>query len=127
MSTNVIFRAVVSPAKALIPAIRPLLSSALQNILHTVSRVFPHAEQGLKRKREHGKVLPRPPVLLRLTLFWLCCMFELVCKFPDLACGMSDDDLMLSDDEDSEICSSVLNPHSKVKTPAANGLLNLNR
>uniref|UniRef100_A0A8D3A301 ATPase family AAA domain-containing protein 2 n=1 Tax=Scophthalmus maximus TaxID=52904 RepID=A0A8D3A301_SCOMX len=44
-------RAVVSPAKALIPAIRPLLSAALQNILHMVSRVFPHAEQGLKRKR----------------------------------------------------------------------------
>ncbi|KAG7229369.1 hypothetical protein INR49_012886 [Caranx melampygus] len=93
-----IHRAVVSPAKALIPAIRPLLSSALQNILHTVGRVFPHAEQGLKRKREH-----------------------------DLACGVSEDELMLSDDEDSEICSNVLNPHSKVKTPAANGLLNLNR
>uniref|UniRef100_A0A4W6E9R9 ATPase family AAA domain-containing protein 2 n=1 Tax=Lates calcarifer TaxID=8187 RepID=A0A4W6E9R9_LATCA len=50
-------RAVVSPAKALIPAIRPLLSTALQNILHTVSRVFPHAELGLKRKREQGTVL----------------------------------------------------------------------
>uniref|UniRef100_A0A8D3BKR1 ATPase family AAA domain-containing protein 2 n=1 Tax=Scophthalmus maximus TaxID=52904 RepID=A0A8D3BKR1_SCOMX len=47
-------RAVVSPAKALIPAIRPLLSAALQNILHMVSRVFPHAEQGLKRKRGQG-------------------------------------------------------------------------
>uniref|UniRef100_A0A3B4XMJ3 ATPase family AAA domain containing 2 n=1 Tax=Seriola lalandi dorsalis TaxID=1841481 RepID=A0A3B4XMJ3_SERLL len=88
-------RAVVSPAKALIPAIRPLLSSALQNILHTVSRVFPHAEQGLKRKREHGTVLL--------------------------------DDLMFSEDEDSEICSNVQTPHSKLKTPAANGLLNLNR
>ncbi|XP_019748628.1 ATPase family AAA domain-containing protein 2 isoform X2 [Hippocampus comes] len=44
-------RAVVSPAKALMPAIRPLLSAALQEILHTVSKVFPHAEQGLKRKR----------------------------------------------------------------------------
>uniref|UniRef100_A0A3P8TJN4 ATPase family AAA domain-containing protein 2 n=1 Tax=Amphiprion percula TaxID=161767 RepID=A0A3P8TJN4_AMPPE len=50
-------RAVVSPAKALIPAIRPLLSAALQNILHTVSRVFPHAEQGLKRRRQQGAVL----------------------------------------------------------------------
>uniref|UniRef100_A0A8D3A316 ATPase family AAA domain-containing protein 2 n=1 Tax=Scophthalmus maximus TaxID=52904 RepID=A0A8D3A316_SCOMX len=50
-------RAVVSPAKALIPAIRPLLSAALQNILHMVSRVFPHAEQGLKRKRGQGTVL----------------------------------------------------------------------
>uniref|UniRef100_I3JJY9 ATPase family AAA domain-containing protein 2 n=1 Tax=Oreochromis niloticus TaxID=8128 RepID=I3JJY9_ORENI len=45
-------RAVVSPAKALVPAIRPLLNAALQSILLTVSRVFPHAEMGLKRKRE---------------------------------------------------------------------------
>lgn len=56
MMLIVIFRAVVSPAKALIPAIRPLLSAALQDVLHTVSRVFPHAEQGLKRKREEGSV-----------------------------------------------------------------------
>lgn len=53
----VILRAVVSPAKALIPAVRPLLSAALQDVLHTVSRVFPHAEQGLKRKGEEGEVL----------------------------------------------------------------------
>lgn len=51
------FRAVVSPAKALVPAIRPLLNAALQSILLTVSRVFPHAEMGLKRKREQGAVL----------------------------------------------------------------------
>uniref|UniRef100_A0A7N9B1E8 ATPase family AAA domain-containing protein 2 n=1 Tax=Mastacembelus armatus TaxID=205130 RepID=A0A7N9B1E8_9TELE len=49
-------RVVVSPAKALIPAIRPLLSTALQNILDVVRRVFPHAEQGLKRKREQQGV-----------------------------------------------------------------------
>ncbi|XP_008285122.1 ATPase family AAA domain-containing protein 2 [Stegastes partitus] len=91
-------RAVVSPAKALIPAIRPLLSAALQNILHTVSRVFPHAEQGLKRKREQ-----------------------------DLPCGVSEDELMFSDEEDSEICSSRQTSHSQLKTSAANGLLNLNR
>lgn len=84
-------RAVVSPAKALIPAIRPLLSAALQNILNTVSRLFPHAEQGLKRKR----------VL-------------------DAACGLSEDDLMYSEDENSEICSSG-------QTPAVKGLLNLTR
>lgn len=47
-------RAVASPAKALIPAIRPLLSAALHNILQTLSRVFPHAELGLKRKRDYG-------------------------------------------------------------------------
>uniref|UniRef100_A0A667Y880 ATPase family AAA domain-containing protein 2 n=1 Tax=Myripristis murdjan TaxID=586833 RepID=A0A667Y880_9TELE len=58
-------RAVVSPAKALIPAIRPLLSAALQDILHIVSRLFPHAEQGLKRKRDQGGV----PLLFSLSLF----------------------------------------------------------
>uniref|UniRef100_A0A8C7YVY0 ATPase family AAA domain containing 2 n=1 Tax=Oryzias sinensis TaxID=183150 RepID=A0A8C7YVY0_9TELE len=47
-------RAVVSPAKALIPAIRPLLGATLQSILLLVRKVFPHAEQGLKRKREQG-------------------------------------------------------------------------
>ncbi|KAI3361362.1 hypothetical protein L3Q82_013546 [Scortum barcoo] len=91
-------RAVVSPAKALIPAICPLLSAALQDILHTVSRVFPHAEQGLKRKREQ-----------------------------DVALGVSDDDLMFSEDEDSEVLSNGQTSHSQLKTPTANGLLNLNR
>uniref|UniRef100_A0A4W6ECT4 ATPase family AAA domain-containing protein 2 n=1 Tax=Lates calcarifer TaxID=8187 RepID=A0A4W6ECT4_LATCA len=65
-------RAVVSPAKALIPAIRPLLSTALQNILHTVSRVFPH-------------------VCVRLCV-----------NYPDVTCGISEDDLIFSEDEDLE-------------------------
>uniref|UniRef100_A0A8C9X9X8 ATPase family AAA domain-containing protein 2 n=1 Tax=Sander lucioperca TaxID=283035 RepID=A0A8C9X9X8_SANLU len=88
-------RAVVSPAKALIPAIRPLLSATLQNILHTVSRLFPHAEQGLKRKREHN-----------------------------VACGVSEDDLMFSEEEDSEVCPNGQTSHSQL-TPAVQGLLNL--
>ncbi|XP_070690704.1 ATPase family AAA domain-containing protein 2-like [Pempheris klunzingeri] len=92
-------RAVVSPAKALIPAIRPLLNAILQNILHAVSRVFPHAEQGLKRKREQDVA----------------------------ACGVSEDDLMFSEDEDSVVLSNGQTSHSQLKTPAANGLLNLNR
>lgn len=71
-------RAVASPAKALITAIRPLLSVALQNILQTVSRLFPHAELGLKKKRDR-----------------------------DLSQGLSEDELMFSD-EDSEVCSSGL-------------------
>ncbi|KAF0045112.1 hypothetical protein F2P81_001641 [Scophthalmus maximus] len=90
-------RAVVSPAKALIPAIRPLLSAALQNILHMLSRVFPHAEQGLKRKRGQ-----------------------------DLACVVSEDDLMFSEDEDEEVCLNGQTLHSQLKTPAAKTLLNLN-
>ncbi|XP_056300292.1 ATPase family AAA domain-containing protein 2-like isoform X3 [Pseudoliparis swirei] len=44
-------RAVVSPAKALTPAVGPLLSAALQNLLHDVGRLFPHAERALRRKR----------------------------------------------------------------------------
>uniref|UniRef100_A0A673A0T3 ATPase family AAA domain-containing protein 2 n=1 Tax=Sphaeramia orbicularis TaxID=375764 RepID=A0A673A0T3_9TELE len=67
-------RAVVSPAKALIPVVRPLLSAALQDILQTVQKVFPHAEQGLKRKREPG-----PPTAY---------------------------ELMFSEDEDTDVCSS---------------------
>uniref|UniRef100_A0A8C4DIG8 ATPase family AAA domain-containing protein 2 n=1 Tax=Dicentrarchus labrax TaxID=13489 RepID=A0A8C4DIG8_DICLA len=90
-------RAVVSPAKALIPAIRPLLSAALQDILHTVRRVFPHAEQGLKRKKEQGAAL-------------LFCF----------------DDLMFSDDEESEVHSNGQTSHSQLKTPVAKGQLNLN-
>lgn len=65
------FRAVVSPAKALVPAIRPLLNVALQSILLTVSRVFPHAEMGLKRKREQGAV-PLYLVILALLLHACC-------------------------------------------------------
>ncbi|XP_076006471.1 ATPase family AAA domain-containing protein 2 [Genypterus blacodes] len=72
-------RAIVSPAKALIPAIRPLLNTALQDILHTVSRVFPHAEHGLKRKKEQ-----------------------------DVPCAVPEDDLVFSEGEDSEVCSNSL-------------------
>ncbi|XP_058503752.1 ATPase family AAA domain-containing protein 2-like isoform X2 [Solea solea] len=89
-------RAVVSPAKALIPAIHPLLSATLQNILHVVHRVFPHAEQGLKRKTGQ-----------------------------DVACVLSDDELMFSEDDVEEVNGQT--PHSHLKTPAVKGLLNLNR
>uniref|UniRef100_A0AAX7TW83 ATPase family AAA domain-containing protein 2 n=1 Tax=Astatotilapia calliptera TaxID=8154 RepID=A0AAX7TW83_ASTCA len=88
-------RAVVSPAKALVPAIRPLLNAALQSILLTVSRVFPHAEMGLKRKREQGAVLL---YLVILALLLHACY-------------------------DSEVCP--IGQTSQHKTPAANGLLNL--
>ncbi|XP_037533049.1 ATPase family AAA domain-containing protein 2 [Nematolebias whitei] len=72
-------RAVVSPAKALLPAIRPLLNSTFQNILQTVSRVFPHAELGLKRKRQH-----------------------------DVSWGGSEDELMFSEEEDAEASQTQL-------------------
>lgn len=87
-------RAVLSPAKALIPAIRPLLSAALHNVLQTVSRLFPHAELGLKKKRDQ-----------------------------ELALGLSEDDLMLSDEE-PEVCSSA---QSLGQTASEKEIFNLNR
>uniref|UniRef100_A0A8C8JXS0 ATPase family AAA domain-containing protein 2 n=1 Tax=Oncorhynchus tshawytscha TaxID=74940 RepID=A0A8C8JXS0_ONCTS len=49
-------RAVSSPAKALTPVVQPLLGAALQTVLGAVSRLFPHAEQGLKRdKRDNDE------------------------------------------------------------------------
>ncbi|XP_055083792.1 ATPase family AAA domain-containing protein 2-like [Periophthalmus magnuspinnatus] len=85
-------RAVASPAKALTPAIRPLLNAALQTILQTVNKLFPHAELGLNRKRDQ-----------------------------DLNLGLSEDDLMFSDEE-SEVCSS-----GHVQTASAKEIFNLNR
>ncbi|XP_011483397.1 ATPase family AAA domain-containing protein 2 isoform X3 [Oryzias latipes] len=91
-------RVVVSPAKALIPAIRPLLGATLQSILLLVRKVFPHAEQGLKRKRE-----------------------------PDEPCEGFEDDLMFSEDESSEVTSGKLTSQPQLKIKDANGLLNLDR
>uniref|UniRef100_A0A672SUW1 ATPase family AAA domain-containing protein 2 n=1 Tax=Sinocyclocheilus grahami TaxID=75366 RepID=A0A672SUW1_SINGR len=48
-------RAVASPAKALTPVIEPLLSSALNNTMEMLQRLFPHVEQSLKKKRDAGK------------------------------------------------------------------------
>ncbi|KAM8869662.1 ATPase family AAA domain-containing protein 2 [Spinachia spinachia] len=89
-------RAVVSPAKDLISAIRPLLSATLQDVIRTVSRLFPHAEQCLKRKREQ-----------------------------DAACGVSEDDLMFSEEE--EVCSTGEAAQSHLQIPTVKGLISLNR
>ncbi|XP_042566591.1 ATPase family AAA domain-containing protein 2 isoform X2 [Clupea harengus] len=45
-------RSMSSPAKALIPTVQPLLGSALGNILLTLQMLFPHTEQGLRRKKD---------------------------------------------------------------------------
>ncbi|KAL1259935.1 hypothetical protein QQF64_010512 [Cirrhinus molitorella] len=45
-------RAVASPAKALTPVIEPLLSSALNNAMEMLQRLFPHVEKGLKKKSD---------------------------------------------------------------------------
>ncbi|XP_041758478.2 ATPase family AAA domain-containing protein 2-like isoform X2 [Coregonus clupeaformis] len=76
-------RAVSSPAKALTPVVQPLLGAALQTVLGTVSRLFPHAEQGLKR--DNG-VLPA---------------------------GVLEDDHLYSEDEDSSVCINGLSHKAK--------------
>ncbi|XP_041867778.1 ATPase family AAA domain-containing protein 2-like isoform X2 [Melanotaenia boesemani] len=45
-------RSAATPAKPLSSVVHPLLGTALQHILEVLQRVFPHAEQGMKRKRE---------------------------------------------------------------------------
>ncbi|XP_066547443.1 ATPase family AAA domain-containing protein 2 isoform X3 [Amia ocellicauda] len=70
-------RAVSSPAKALLPIVQPLLSGALGSILQALHRVFPHAEEGLKRKRD-----------------------------TDLTANIVDDDLMYSDGEGHSVCEN---------------------
>ncbi|XP_041664268.1 ATPase family AAA domain-containing protein 2-like [Cheilinus undulatus] len=61
-----------TPAKPLSAVVQPLLSAALQDILEALQRLFPHAEQGMKRKRE-----------------------------PDLTAGVLEDGLMGGDAENS--------------------------
>ncbi|XP_027142397.1 ATPase family AAA domain-containing protein 2-like isoform X1 [Larimichthys crocea] len=67
-------RLAASPAKPLSPVVHPLLGAALRDILDALQRLFPHAEQGMKRKRE-----------------------------PDLTSGVLDDGLMSGGDEISSI------------------------
>ncbi|XP_023144659.2 ATPase family AAA domain-containing protein 2-like isoform X1 [Amphiprion ocellaris] len=65
-------RSGASPAKPLSPVVHPLLGAALRDILEALQRLFPHAEQGMKRKRE-----------------------------PNLTSGILDDGLMSDGDEGS--------------------------
>ncbi|XP_029299380.1 ATPase family AAA domain-containing protein 2-like isoform X2 [Cottoperca gobio] len=67
-------RSAASPAKPLSPVVQPLLGATLRNIQEALQRLYPHAEQGMKRKRE-----------------------------PDLTSGILDDDLMYGGDEASSI------------------------
>ncbi|XP_047460998.1 ATPase family AAA domain-containing protein 2-like isoform X7 [Mugil cephalus] len=45
-------RSAASPAKPLSTVVQPLLGGALRDTLGALQRLFPHAEQGMKRKRE---------------------------------------------------------------------------
>uniref|UniRef100_A0A3Q1ISH1 ATPase family AAA domain-containing protein 2 n=1 Tax=Anabas testudineus TaxID=64144 RepID=A0A3Q1ISH1_ANATE len=80
-------RSVASPAKPLSPVVLPLLGAGLRDILDAVQRLFPHAEQGIKRKREPGES-------------------ELK---TDLTCGILDDGLMY-DCTDGASTSSISTP-----------------
>ncbi|XP_037831827.1 ATPase family AAA domain-containing protein 2 isoform X2 [Kryptolebias marmoratus] len=69
-------RSTACPAKPLSPVVQPLLGAALRHILEVLQRLFPHAEQGMKRKRE-----------------------------PDLTSGILDDGLMSGEEDDATTCS----------------------
>uniref|UniRef100_A0A6Q2Y015 ATPase family AAA domain-containing protein 2 n=1 Tax=Esox lucius TaxID=8010 RepID=A0A6Q2Y015_ESOLU len=67
-------RSVSTPAKALTPVVKPLLGSALTAVLDTLQKLFPHSEQGLKRKRDVGE--SRVPECI-----CLCCLDVPMCSF----------------------------------------------
>uniref|UniRef100_A0AAR2KC83 ATPase family AAA domain-containing protein 2 n=1 Tax=Pygocentrus nattereri TaxID=42514 RepID=A0AAR2KC83_PYGNA len=50
-------RAVASPARALTPVVQPLLANTLINSLKALQKLFPHVEQGLKKKKEKADIL----------------------------------------------------------------------
>ncbi|MGH0164133.1 UNVERIFIED_CONTAM: hypothetical protein FKN15_055258 [Acipenser sinensis] len=50
-------RAVSSPGKALSPIVKPLLENTLQDILVALIRVFPHAEQAIKRHKSSDRLI----------------------------------------------------------------------
>ncbi|KAK7158169.1 hypothetical protein R3I93_009389 [Phoxinus phoxinus] len=82
-------RAVASPAKALTSVIEPLLSSTLNNAMEMLQKLFPHVEQGLKKKRDAGVV-------------------------SDIL-----EDLLQSEDEGSSVCSSNKGQKNTGPAPSA--------
>ncbi|XP_074468551.1 ATPase family AAA domain-containing protein 2-like isoform X4 [Sebastes fasciatus] len=79
-------RVAASPAKPLYPEVQPLLVATLRDILDALQRLFPHAEQGMKRKRE-----------------------------PDLTSGIFDQGLICGGDEGSSTSSISTTSTSKSK------------
>ncbi|MFT7816173.1 ATPase family AAA domain-containing protein 2 isoform X3 [Arapaima gigas] len=73
-------RAVSSPAKALTPVVQPLLAATLNSILQTLSRIFPHAEEGVRRKQD-----------------------------SDITVHVLEDDLLYSEDEGQSLCTEGAN------------------
>lgn len=115
-------RAVVSPAKALIPVIRPLLCATLQDILHILGKVFPHAELGFQRQRRQGSALPVASIG-KSTLDWrLTVPLSLL---SDMASGHLEDELLLSEEED--VGDAGQTSHPQIKKSPANEVLNFSR
>lgn len=50
-------RAVASPAKALTSIVQPLLANTLSDAMKALQKVFPHVEQGIKKKKDSGMLL----------------------------------------------------------------------
>lgn len=68
-------RSAASPAKPLSPVVQPLLGAALRHILEALQRLFPHAEQGMKRKREPGEAQLKAGDVTEEILQLLCLLF----------------------------------------------------
>lgn len=111
-------RAVVSPAKALVPAIRPLLCATLQDILHILGKVFPHAQQSYQRQRQQGLVLPAGSIDQSVPRLKRKCVP--LSSFSDVACDVLEDDLILSSEEDAGDCRQT--SPSQLRNPAAKEL-----
>lgn len=94
-------RLAASPAKPLSPVVHPLLGAALRDILDALQRLFPHAEQGMKRKREPGEAeLTAGDAPAAVLMKYLVHVFF---SSPDLTSGVLDDGLMSGGDEISSI------------------------
>lgn len=50
-------RAMVSPAKALTTVIQPLLANTLCEAMKALQKVFPHVEQGIKKRKKDNSML----------------------------------------------------------------------
>lgn len=102
-------RSAASPAKPLSPVVHPLLGAALRDILEALQRLFPHAEQGMKRKREPGgfREQGRRHVCSRKQKTHPQIPSSLVFCTSDLTSGILDDGLMYGGDE----CSSTSTPN----------------
>lgn len=69
-------RLAASPIKPLSAVVHPLLGAALHHLLEALQRLFPHAEQGMKRKREPGESELRPRCRPdEKSCFYLICRF----------------------------------------------------